>query len=115
MSRQSADNFMRVAERFSGDAKLPTIGTLAPTVLYALAAPSTPDEVISERKRWYEVKHPETKNGATAERAILRQLGEVQAPRFTADTAAKLGTSERKVQRAAARGHKINDGLLAAP
>lgn len=69
MSRQSAERFIQVAERFSDSAKLPTVSTFAPTVLYALAAPSTPDEVITEVK----------------------------------------------IQRAARRGHKINDGLLAAP
>lgn len=46
MSRQTADNFVHVAETFG--AKLPIVSNLPPTVLYALAAPSTPDEVKEE-------------------------------------------------------------------
>lgn len=46
MSQQAANNFVHVAERFAG--KLPTVGSLAATVLYALAAPSTPDDVRAE-------------------------------------------------------------------
>jgi hypothetical protein len=43
MSRQTADNLVHVANVY-GD-KLPSISNLAPTALYALAAPSTPPEV----------------------------------------------------------------------
>lgn len=46
MSKSSAENYMAVAERFGS--KIPMVGNLAPTVLYALAAPSTPDEVVAE-------------------------------------------------------------------
>ena len=44
MSQPTALNFMRVAERF-GD-KFVNITNISATVLYALAAPSTPDAVI---------------------------------------------------------------------
>lgn len=47
MAEQSARNFMNVADRF----KSTTVGDLPPTVLYALAAPSTPDEVRDEVAR----------------------------------------------------------------
>lgn len=46
MERSTAQNLMNVADKF-GD-KLPIIGNLKPTVLYALADPSTPDEVIEQ-------------------------------------------------------------------
>ncbi|MGG3810932.1 DUF3102 domain-containing protein [Methylorubrum rhodesianum] len=45
MSKESALNFMRVAEQFGENV---TVTNLPPTVLYALAAPSTPDEVKDE-------------------------------------------------------------------
>lgn len=38
MSQDTAGRFMSVAERFAD--KLPTVGSLPPTALYALAAPS---------------------------------------------------------------------------
>jgi len=50
-----AARFMQVAERFSGQnyhadkfATVASLDRLTPTVLYALAAPSTPDEVVEE-------------------------------------------------------------------
>lgn len=46
MTDRTALNFTRVAERFS--AKSETISDLTPTVLYALAAPSTSDEIVEE-------------------------------------------------------------------
>lgn len=46
MGQSSADRFIQTAKRF-GD-KLPTVGNLAPSVLYALASPSTPDEIVDE-------------------------------------------------------------------
>ena len=46
MTDRTGRNFMRVAERFSG--KSETVSDLTAKVLYALAAPSTPDEVITE-------------------------------------------------------------------
>lgn len=45
MSDQTARNFMNVASRLG---KSKTVLEMAPTVLYALAAPSTPDEVVDK-------------------------------------------------------------------
>ena len=49
----------------------------------------------------YEALHPETKYESTLHKGSGRQLGdpEDRAPRFTADTAARTGQSERSVQR----------------
>jgi hypothetical protein len=67
-------------------------------------APSERALFTQRRKEAYEALHPETKNGATGGgHNQLRQLGEA-APRFTADTAARTGQSERSVQRDATRG-----------
>lgn len=63
-------------------------------------------EFVRRRKMAYEALHPETKNGvigATARHAPAK-LADAS---FTADTAAKTGQSERKVQRAAERGEKV--------
>ncbi len=46
MTDQTARNFMRVAERFSGKSKM--ILDLPPTALYELAAPSTPEPVRAQ-------------------------------------------------------------------
>lgn len=46
MGEQTARNFMQVARRF----KSPTVGDLPAAVLYALASPSTADEVVDEVK-----------------------------------------------------------------
>ena len=46
MAERTARNFISVAERFG--AKSATVADLSPTVLYALAAPSTPDAVVEE-------------------------------------------------------------------
>lgn len=65
------------------------------------------------RKDAYEALHPETKREATLKQnTSSRQLGET-ADRFTADTAAKTGQSERAVQRDAERGSKISMPALA--
>ncbi|MGJ0453465.1 MAG: hypothetical protein ACR65T_09610 [Methylocystis sp.] len=64
------------------------------------------------RKDAYEALHPETKREATLKRGQefpSRQVGETGADRFTADTAAKTGQSERAVQRDAERGKKISE------
>jgi uncharacterized ParB-like nuclease family protein len=61
----------------------------------------------ARRKAIYLELHPETANGATGERHILRQVGEVSADRFTVATAAATGQSERAIQRAAERGEKV--------
>ena len=46
MSKSTAYQFINVAKRFGGS--LPNFGKLAPSVLYLLAAPSTPDPVIEQ-------------------------------------------------------------------
>lgn len=71
-------------------------------------------EFTRRRKAAYEALHPETINGATgAARDKVRQVGEANAaPRFSADTAALTGQSERVVQRDAERGEKVTDEAL---
>lgn len=65
---------------------------------------------VKRRKDAYEALHPETKHGG--DRAS-RQLGDLNdADRFTADTAAKTGQSERAIQRDAERGSKISERAL---
>lgn len=65
------------------------------------------------RKEAYEALHPETRNGEN-QHTRVRQVGEGSAAdRFTADTAAKTGQSERAVQRDAERGAKISERALA--
>jgi len=46
MSEYTARNFMQVAKVYGE--KIPTVGNLPPTALYALAAPKTPIEVREE-------------------------------------------------------------------
>lgn len=76
----------------------------------------TPSEVAlftAKRKAAYETLHPETVNGAVGNgREKVRQLGEA-TPRFTADTAAKTGKSERNIQREAERGEKVSLAAMA--
>jgi|694.fasta_scaffold02092_12 ParB/RepB/Spo0J family partition protein len=66
---------------------------------------------VAERKRLYEEMHPETKNGGDRKSSKIssQTLRSDQIDRFTADTARKTGTSERKVQLDAARGNKIKN------
>ena len=47
MSRQTADNFTSVYERF-GNGKLPNFSNFKPSILYALSAPSTPESVVEK-------------------------------------------------------------------
>src|SRR5690606_21794470 len=59
---------------------------------------------VRNRKRAYEALHPETKHGVIGNgRQKSRQLGDSTSDRFTADTAAKTGQSERVIQRDAER------------
>lgn len=71
---------------------------------------------VARRKAIYEELHPETRptsEGGEGRRAeTRRQLGDELAPRFTADTAAATGASERTVQREAERGEKISPDVL---
>lgn len=73
-------------------------------------------EFTRRRKAAYEALHPETVREATLKRGDnlpSRQVGETgPAPRFTADTAAATGQSERAVQRDAERGEKVSDEAL---
>lgn len=64
-----------------------------------------------KRKEAYEALHPETKNGGDR-RSSDRKLCELNAERFTADTAAKTGKSERAVQLDAERAKKIAPEVL---
>jgi N6-adenosine-specific RNA methylase IME4 len=65
---------------------------------------------IAERKRLYEALHPATRHGGDRKsEKSSRQIGDLNSDRFTSDTAAKTGTSERVIQRDAARGSKIED------
>lgn len=64
----------------------------------------------ARRKAIYEELHPETKHGG--DRAS-RQVGDLtETARFTADTAAAVGKSERVVQRDAERGEKVCEEAL---
>ena len=63
------------------------------------------------RKDAYEALHPEARHGGDRKTESSRQLGDLN--RFTADTAAKTGHSERVIQRDAERGNKISDDVLA--
>lgn len=70
-------------------------------------------EFTRRRKAAYEALHPETVHGAN-QHSRSRQVGDSsEAPRFTADTAAATGQSERAVQRDAERGEKVSDEALA--
>lgn len=67
------------------------------------------------RKEAYEALHPETKHGATLRQGSSspsRKLCDSGADRFTADTAARTGQSERKVQLDAERGSRVADEVL---
>jgi hypothetical protein len=61
------------------------------------------------RKEAYQALHPETRHGG--ERAS-RKLCDLKDDRFTADTAAKTGRSERDVQLDAQRGKNIPEAVL---
>lgn len=65
------------------------------------------------RKEIYEAIHPDTRNGAN-QHTRVRQVGEGSpANRFTSDTSARTGHSERSVQRDATRGERIPEQVLA--
>lgn len=82
----------------------------------SVLSPSERALLTDLRKHFYEELHPETRLGATGVgREKVRQLGEPNAEpaeRFTADTAAKTGRSERDVQRDAQRGANIPGDVL---
>ena len=62
--------------------------------------PAEKAEFTAARKRAYIAKHPETALGQN-QHTRVSQAGEPTAPRFTADTAAKTGQSERTIRGAA--------------
>jgi ParB family transcriptional regulator, chromosome partitioning protein len=67
---------------------------------------------VIRRKKVYERMHPETSHGGDrkSKTKSSRQFGDLkgaEADRFTADTVAKTGKSERTIQRAAKRGEDI--------
>jgi hypothetical protein len=68
---------------------------------------------VARRKAIYEELHPETQHGSPG---VSRQVGDTrersESERFTADTAAATGASERTVQREAERGEKISPDVL---
>lgn len=75
--------------------------------------PAERAEFTARRKEAYEAKYPETKNGVIG--ALARHApAKLADASFTADTAAKTGVSERKVQRDAEIGMKISDRALSA-
>lgn len=80
-------------------------------------SPAERAEFTSRRKAAYEALHPETRREATLKKGTdvpSRQVGETGKPeRFTADTAAATGQSERVVQRDAERGDKVSDEAIA--
>lgn len=61
---------------------------------------------IERRKEIYEALHPETRHGNN-QHTRSRQLGDSTPDRFTADTAAKTGQSERALQREIQRAKRI--------
>lgn len=71
----------------------------------------------ARRKAIYETLHPETRHGVIGNgREKSCQVGDSTSEtvaRFTADTAEKIGKSERAVQRDAERGEKVAPDVLA--
>lgn len=66
----------------------------------------------ARRKAAYEALHPETIHGEN-QHTRSRQLGDSSStPRFTVDTAARTGQSERVIQRDAERGEKVGAEAL---
>lgn len=76
--------------------------------------PAMRAKFTARRKELYEYLHPETRHGGNQGEAgkfgPSRQVGDTA--RFTADTAARTGQSERSVQRDAERGEKVADDVL---
>jgi hypothetical protein len=69
---------------------------------------SPPGAVHEASKVAYEALHPETKVGAFNQHTVAsRKLCDEQTSRFTADTSAKTGQSERSVQLDVERGRKL--------
>lgn len=76
--------------------------------------PSERATFTRRRKEAYEALHPETRHGANQHTDRTRKVCDSSgADRFTADTAARTGQSERKVQLDAERGSKVCDDAMA--
>jgi ParB-like chromosome segregation protein Spo0J len=80
-------------------------------------SPAERAKCTARRKALYEQQHPETvpvtQRGGPGRGKSGRQVGDGFSDRFTADTAAKTGQSERAIQRAAERGEKIAPDVMA--
>ena len=76
----------------------------------------TPSEramFTARRKQAYEALHPETRHGAVGNgREKSRKVCDSTHSRFSADTSAKTGRSERAIQMDASRGEHIDDAVL---
>ena len=73
MNREMANNFMQVATRFGGG--MSDYLTFKPTVLYALAAPSTPDSVIEKAIEQAESGEKVTVADFTSQRVFAWGIG----------------------------------------
>lgn len=74
-------------------------------------SPALRAQQTSRRKAIYEELHPETAHGG--DRGASRQVGDLNdAERFSTETAAATGRSERSIQRDAERGERISERAL---
>lgn len=109
MGRQTATNLMNVAEKFGSE--FPKIGNLTPSILYQLAAPSTPDEVVN---RTIEAKRA-GENVTTAdvkrwkEEAQRAQREAEQAKREKAEQARRMQELEQQQRDATTRLEKARE------
>jgi hypothetical protein len=84
---------------------------LVENLMRAELSPAERAKATARRKAVYLKLHPETAHGGN--RTASRQLGDLPDPeRFTAETAAASGRSERAVQRDNERGEKVTDAAL---
>ena len=78
-------------------------------------SPSEKALFVARRKEAYEAIYPPTQHGGDRKSEVFssRQVGDLQQPeRFTANTAAATGQSERVIQRDAERGEKVIPEVL---
>ena len=94
MSRQTADNFVHVAEIYG--TKLPIVGNLSPTALYELAAPKTPIEVREEVERMIEA-------GEVVTKAVVEELRK------------QVATAQTSVEHLAERNQELAQKIGAPP
>lgn len=74
--------------------------------------PAMRAKFTARRKELYEYLHPETRHGGDRKSDQVANLASRSDSRFTADTAARTGQSERSVQRDAERGEKVAEDVL---